>query len=54
MSNHVDALAPFVERALDARGVVEALGTGERSRAPRSSGTEWGAAASAASRLEQD
>lgn len=50
MSEPVDALAPFVERALDGPDRVEALGKPERPRPTGSSG--WGAADHAAKRVD--
>lgn len=53
MSEAVSGFVPFVERALDARERYEALGhAGERPRATGSSGPAWGAARSAAERVE--
>jgi hypothetical protein len=55
MSDHVNALAPVVERALDARGVREALGSQrDPEPEPRADGgrTGWGAARHAADRVD--
>lgn len=53
--SHVDALTPFVERALDAHSAREALGPAEDPQPePRGDGgqTGWGAARHAGGRLD--